>query len=161
MAFHLIFFLGGVLDSRNFHLGCPVVYGNKWIANKWVHWIPQMWNYQCHLNGKPFPIYKNWNFFSSTRPDKICWIPFKCSLLRAVFCIISCVFSPMFGCYSLKTLVQICIFHIFECFLSFNAQMMKMRWNECWFSFFPNAGWHKKSCFTKFFITFCSRKCVL
>ena len=22
-------------DSRVFHLGCPVLYGNKWIANKW------------------------------------------------------------------------------------------------------------------------------
>ena len=22
-------------DSRVYHLGCPVLYGNKWIANKW------------------------------------------------------------------------------------------------------------------------------
>ncbi len=54
-------FLGGTLDSRNFHLGCPVVYGNKWIANKWVHWIPQMWNYPCYVNKEPFPVYSNWN----------------------------------------------------------------------------------------------------
>ena len=37
----------GHYDSRNFHLGCPVLYGNKWIANKWVKWLDQMWEYPC------------------------------------------------------------------------------------------------------------------
>ena len=26
----------GSLDSRSYHTGCPVLGGNKWIANKWV-----------------------------------------------------------------------------------------------------------------------------
>ena len=25
----------GLNDSRNHHFGCPVIHGNKWIANKW------------------------------------------------------------------------------------------------------------------------------
>ena len=29
-------------DSRMYHLGCPVVYGNKWIANKWINANEQM-----------------------------------------------------------------------------------------------------------------------
>ena len=37
----------GTLDSRNHHMGCPVVRGNKWIANKWVKWPSQMWRYPC------------------------------------------------------------------------------------------------------------------
>ena len=37
----------GSLDSRNHHTGCPVVKGNKWIANKWVNWPSQMWKYPC------------------------------------------------------------------------------------------------------------------
>ena len=37
----------GSLDSRNHHTGCPVVRGNKWIANKWVKWPSQMWRYPC------------------------------------------------------------------------------------------------------------------
>jgi hypothetical protein len=46
----------GIYDSRNFHLGCPVLYGNKWIANKWVKWSDQMWNYPCLVDGGPFNI---------------------------------------------------------------------------------------------------------
>ena len=34
-------------DTRIFHLGCPVVYGNKWIANKWVKFLPQVKQYPC------------------------------------------------------------------------------------------------------------------
>ena len=37
----------GSLDSRNHHTGCPVVRGNKWIANKWVKWPSQMARYPC------------------------------------------------------------------------------------------------------------------
>ena len=35
----------GAPDIRMNHLGCPVVYGNKWIANKWVRWSEQMNRY--------------------------------------------------------------------------------------------------------------------
>ena len=46
-----------LLVSRNHHMGCPVVRGNKWIANKWVKWPDQMWTFPCtrtrgrHLRG--------------------------------------------------------------------------------------------------------------
>ena len=41
----------GDFDTRNFHLGCPVIHGNKWIANKWVKWSAQMFkNYPCKPN---------------------------------------------------------------------------------------------------------------
>ena len=39
-------------DSRIFHLGCPVLYGNKWIANKWVKLLSQFQNYPCFVNKK-------------------------------------------------------------------------------------------------------------
>ena len=41
-------------DSRIFHLGCPVLYGNKWIANKWVKFVPQFKNYPCLVDKKYF-----------------------------------------------------------------------------------------------------------
>lgn len=76
----------GFLDTRNYHLGCPgptilfnffslnesggklyfydfgnaVLYGNKWIANKWVHWHAQMHEYPCYVKTKAYPIYTNW-----------------------------------------------------------------------------------------------------
>ena len=35
--------------------GCPVVVGNKWIANKWVRWHGQMWTHPCsRRRGEPF-----------------------------------------------------------------------------------------------------------
>ena len=37
-------------DSRTYHLGCPVLYGNKWIANKWPKWIANYKNFPCFLN---------------------------------------------------------------------------------------------------------------
>ncbi len=36
------------MDSRVNHLGCPVLVGNKWIANKWVKWISQYQEYPCY-----------------------------------------------------------------------------------------------------------------
>ena len=48
----------GSLDSRSYHTGCPVLVGNKWIANKWVKWHGQMWRYPCSrergLHYRPF-----------------------------------------------------------------------------------------------------------
>ena len=37
-------------DSRIYHLGCPVLYGNKWIANKWIKFVSNYHNYPCHVN---------------------------------------------------------------------------------------------------------------
>ena len=34
-------------DIRNLHAGCPVIYGNKWIANKWVHRMGQTFHRPC------------------------------------------------------------------------------------------------------------------
>ena len=36
-------------DSRYVHLGCPVVYGNKWILNKWLKLNAQFDKYPCSL----------------------------------------------------------------------------------------------------------------
>ena len=34
-----------------------MMYGYKWIANKWVKWLDQMWNYPCLVNkGKGFSM---------------------------------------------------------------------------------------------------------
>ena len=43
-------------DSRVRHLGCPVLYGNKWIANKWVKWLANYKNYPCQLKNKHYSV---------------------------------------------------------------------------------------------------------
>ena len=42
---------GGVFDTRVLHMGCPVLRGDKWIANKLVLWTNQMFNYPCSIDG--------------------------------------------------------------------------------------------------------------
>ena len=37
----------GQADTRTYHTGCPVLAGNKWIANKWVKWHGSMWAFPC------------------------------------------------------------------------------------------------------------------
>ena len=44
-------------DSRNLHLGCPTLYGNKWIANKWIKLCAQFETYPCLINNKSFQIH--------------------------------------------------------------------------------------------------------
>ena len=44
------------LDSRVHHLGCPVLYGNKWIANKWIKWKPNFRDYPCLVHKKHYSI---------------------------------------------------------------------------------------------------------
>ena len=46
----------GGIDSRIYHLGCPVLYGNKWIANKWVKILAQYKNYPCFIKDKYFSV---------------------------------------------------------------------------------------------------------
>ena len=46
-------------DSRILHLGCPVLYGNKWIANKWVKILGQYKNYPCSTTDKYYSIYRH------------------------------------------------------------------------------------------------------
>ena len=45
-------------DSRTFHLGCPVLYGNKWIVTKWHKWTSSFKNYPCLINSKHFSIFE-------------------------------------------------------------------------------------------------------
>ena len=47
------------LDSRIRHLGCPVLYGNKWIANKWVKWLPNFIKFPCLINQKNYSIFQH------------------------------------------------------------------------------------------------------
>ena len=47
------------LDSRIRHMGCPIIYGNKWIANKWVKWIPNFKDFPCLKNERYFSFYRN------------------------------------------------------------------------------------------------------
>ena len=35
------------LYFRMYHLGCPVLYGDKWILNKWIRWKSQMFTFKC------------------------------------------------------------------------------------------------------------------
>ena len=44
-------------DSRLLHLGCPVVYGNKWIVNKWVNLYAQFNSYKCSENVNAYSIH--------------------------------------------------------------------------------------------------------
>jgi len=37
----------GTFDTRSCHLGCPVLYGEKWIANKWIKMHGQMFKHKC------------------------------------------------------------------------------------------------------------------
>ena len=38
------------VDSRVRHSSCPVLYGNKWIANKWIKWIANFKTFPCNLS---------------------------------------------------------------------------------------------------------------
>ena len=43
-------------DSRIRHMGCPVLHGNKWIANKWVKLLANFKNYPCLVHKKHYSI---------------------------------------------------------------------------------------------------------
>ena len=45
-------------DTRIWHLGCPVLYGNKWIANKWIKILAQY---------KEYPCWRNTSYFSTAK----------------------------------------------------------------------------------------------
>ena len=44
-------------DSRSAHMGCPVLFGNKWIANKWIKMSAQINNIPCSLKHRNFSIF--------------------------------------------------------------------------------------------------------
>ena len=43
-------------DSRIYHLGCPVLYGNKWITNKWIKMLANFRDYPCLQYKKHFSV---------------------------------------------------------------------------------------------------------
>ena len=46
-------------DTRVTHLGCPVMYGNKWIANKWIKILAQFQHYPCNDKKKHYNVFSN------------------------------------------------------------------------------------------------------
>ena len=54
ICFDILFFF----FSRIYHLGCPVLHGNKWISNKWVKLLPQFKNYPCLIKNKYYSTTK-------------------------------------------------------------------------------------------------------
>ena len=43
-------------DSRINHFGCPVLHGNKWIANKWIKWLANHKVYPCLVNETHYSV---------------------------------------------------------------------------------------------------------
>ena len=54
-------------DSRILHGGCPVAYGNKWIANKWIKWLSNYRDFPCLINHKHYSVYRH-HMSESKRP---------------------------------------------------------------------------------------------
>ena len=46
-------------DSRINHLGCPVLHGNKWIANKWIKWLANFKNFPCLIGQRYYSVMRN------------------------------------------------------------------------------------------------------
>ncbi len=46
----------GHLDDRQFHGGCPILSGSKWILNRWIYSFDQWKSYPCDL--KPYVAIK-------------------------------------------------------------------------------------------------------
>ena len=46
-----------LFDSRIIHQSCPVLYGNKWIMNKWIKLSAQYTHYKCTMSQKNYSIH--------------------------------------------------------------------------------------------------------
>ena len=46
-------------DSRMYHMGCPVIKGDKWVLTKWLYSHPQMWQHKCFGEGENFRTFDN------------------------------------------------------------------------------------------------------
>ena len=46
-------------DSRVYHMACPVLYGNKWIANKWIKTLANFKSYPCHIQSDSYSLINN------------------------------------------------------------------------------------------------------
>ncbi|XP_051721075.1 prolyl 4-hydroxylase subunit alpha-1-like isoform X1 [Ctenopharyngodon idella] len=42
----------GTVDLKTEHAGCPVLMGNKWVANKWIHEYGQVFRRPCSLSDR-------------------------------------------------------------------------------------------------------------
>jgi hypothetical protein len=45
-----------------FHMGCPVIFGDKWVMTKWLYSDEQMWMHPCSADFPDrdnFPIFDN------------------------------------------------------------------------------------------------------
>ena len=40
----------GSADTLTLHGACPVLYGTKWVANKWIREGAQLWSRPCPLD---------------------------------------------------------------------------------------------------------------
>ena len=48
-------------DTRALHMACPVVYGNKWIMNKWVKWLAHWDSYTCSRTQDHQGAFRKWD----------------------------------------------------------------------------------------------------
>ena len=48
-AFWFNLFPSGEGDLRTMHAACPVLFGNKWVINKWIHTVGQEFRRKCNL----------------------------------------------------------------------------------------------------------------
>merc|ERR1712156_968089 len=58
----------GDYDTRMFHMGCPVIFGDKWVMTKWLYSDDQMWMHPCSskfATKDNFPIFSNIQRFRS------------------------------------------------------------------------------------------------
>ena len=42
-------------DSRTRHAACPVLFGTKWVSNKWIHAVGQEFRRPCGLKKENTP----------------------------------------------------------------------------------------------------------
>ena len=47
---HLGRIIDRIFDFSLVFPGCPVVFGDKWIVNKWVKWQHHMFTYPCYAD---------------------------------------------------------------------------------------------------------------
>lgn len=54
-------------DTRMYHMGCPVIYGHKWLLTKWLYSDDQMFHHPCSsTRGENFPAFSNKQRFVKT-----------------------------------------------------------------------------------------------
>ena len=60
--------LNSFFFHRMFHMGCPVIFGDKWVMTKWLYSDDQMWMHPCSskfATKDNFPIFSNIQRFRS------------------------------------------------------------------------------------------------